>query len=109
MNFLTNRHILPALIVCILLEGCTGYSTSFDCPIGEGLKCTSLSEVNRRMDAGDLQLEGVAEGAQVEDTESRPLSFWKKTSKEEKEVVSSLSSCPSCQRIYWRTQKGKKL
>jgi len=38
----------------ILLAGCGSYSGSFDCPIGEGLKCASLSEVNNKIDRGDV-------------------------------------------------------
>ena len=97
---LINRpNILCIPLLCLLLEGCAGYSTGFDCPIGEGLKCTSLSEVNRRMDRGDLHLEGVQ--VSKEETEEQPYPrFWKESSGK-KNPDSRTSSCSSCARVYW--------
>jgi hypothetical protein len=46
---------LSFILLASLLGGCT-YSTEFDCPAGEGLKCTSLSKVNRKMDKGEIDL-----------------------------------------------------
>lgn len=51
-----EHNIKLSLIILIsLLTGCT-YSTEFDCPAGEGLRCTSLSKVNRKMDKGEIDL-----------------------------------------------------
>jgi hypothetical protein len=48
------KLIISALSLSLLLTGCGSYSGSFDCPIGEGLKCASLSEVNQKLDQGLL-------------------------------------------------------
>jgi hypothetical protein len=59
----------------LLLTGCGSYSGSFDCPIGEGLKCASLSEVNDKINHHDLNLDFPS----------------KKTD----------ASCKDCQKIWW--------
>ena len=48
----TNFLLLFYLV--LLLPGCGSYSGSFDCPIGKGLQCASLSEVNQKIDRGLL-------------------------------------------------------
>ena len=48
------KLIISALSLSLLLTACGSYSGSFDCPIGEGLKCASLSEVNHKLDQGLL-------------------------------------------------------
>ena len=39
--------------VCFL-SGCSSYEQEFDCPVGRGLSCASLSQVNRHINAGTL-------------------------------------------------------
>lgn len=49
----------PSLFVLsfLLLTGCAGiYGESFDCPPGEGVRCTSISEVNALVDRGEIGL-----------------------------------------------------
>jgi hypothetical protein len=48
--------IISALSLSLLLTACGSYSGSFDCPIGEGLKCASLSEVNQKIDDGAINM-----------------------------------------------------
>ena len=54
---LTKRLIL--LIGCLGLAGCAGstYSSHFDCPLSTGIRCTSLSEVNKMIDRREINLE----------------------------------------------------
>jgi hypothetical protein len=42
----------------LTLAGCTGstYSGHFDCPLGEGVGCASLSRVNKMIDAREIDL-----------------------------------------------------
>lgn len=98
---------LLLLLVSLLPAGCTGYSTGFDCPIGEGLKCASLSEVNRRMDAGDLHLQPVPAALPEKKEDSPYPRLWKELSDGKDSGFCVSRDCPSCQRVYWRdAQKG---
>jgi hypothetical protein len=66
------------LFLCtLMLSACGSYSGSFDCPIGEGLKCASLSEVNDRIDQNSLNLDFPS--GQTE------------------------ASCKDCRKIWWRS------
>ena len=42
------------IALSLILSGCQTYSTQFECPVGEGIKCASLSTVNRKMDKGQI-------------------------------------------------------
>lgn len=46
------------LMNCFLLSGCTGstYSGHFDCPMGEGAGCASISRVNKMIDRREIDL-----------------------------------------------------
>ena len=44
------------IILSLILSGCSTYDGSFDCPIGEGLQCSSLSKVNKAMDKHVIDL-----------------------------------------------------
>ncbi len=75
-----RTKFLSLFSLVLLLSGCGSYSGSFDCPIGEGLKCASLSEVNQKIDRGALNFGFPSEKV----------------------------DCPSCQNghkspIYWRS------
>ena len=61
----------------LLLCSCGSYSGSFDCPVGEGLKCASLSEVNNKIDRGDVNLDFPSKRTEA--------------------------SCKDCHKIYWRS------
>lgn len=46
-------RIILMIVPLFLLSGCfSAYEENFDCPIGEGEKCSSLSKVNDLADAG---------------------------------------------------------
>jgi hypothetical protein len=46
------------VILCtIALTGCSSYKSQFDCPAEDGLKCTSLYEVNKKIDRKEIMLE----------------------------------------------------
>ena len=61
----------------LLLTGCSSYRERFDCPIGAGLTCASLSEVNEKIDRHDLNLDFSSKKSQA--------------------------SCSSCQKTWWRS------
>ncbi len=44
------------LISAVCLSGCSTYQESFDCPVGEGIRCASLSTVNKKMDRGEIEI-----------------------------------------------------
>tara|TARA_A100000171_G_C2133925_1_gene148645 strand:+ start:1881 stop:2255 length:375 start_codon:yes stop_codon:yes gene_type:complete len=46
--------LLGMLMISFLQTGCGSYKEDFDCPVGKGLKCASLSEVHRNIDEGLL-------------------------------------------------------
>jgi hypothetical protein len=43
-----------SLIALVCLSGCSLYQESFDCPVGEGVRCASLSTINNKMDKGQI-------------------------------------------------------
>ncbi len=48
-----NIHISLCLIVSSLfVSGCSSYRRNFDCPVDEGLKCASMTQVHQAMDKG---------------------------------------------------------
>jgi len=51
---------VAGLASCLVLSGCTGstYSSHFDCPMGEGAGCASISRVNRMIDRREIDLTG---------------------------------------------------
>jgi hypothetical protein len=53
-KYFSVTKVLSLFFLALLLSGCGSYSNSFDCPIGDGLKCASLSEVNQKIDRGLL-------------------------------------------------------
>ncbi len=56
-----TKNILNKIIILSALcaSGCSTYQESFDCPVGEGVRCASLSTINRKMDKGEIVLEEV--------------------------------------------------
>lgn len=66
------KAIKLSVFFALLLTGCSSYNNDFDCPIGSGLKCASLSEVNERIDDGTWPQE-----------------------------AGSKASCPGCQKVHW--------
>jgi hypothetical protein len=51
---------ISVLMSCLVLPGCTGstYSSHFDCPMGEGAGCASISRVNKMIDRREIDLSG---------------------------------------------------
>ena len=45
--------ILPCLII-ICLSGCSSYNNAFECKVGKGVNCTSVSHINQMLDSGTL-------------------------------------------------------
>lgn len=62
---------VAGLTSCLVLSGCTGstYSSHFDCPMGEGAGCASISRVNKMIDRREIDLNGddlsIADGTPV--------------------------------------------
>ena len=50
-NIFSLRFFFYVNLLC--LSGCT-YQSQFDCPVGKGLACSSLSKVNRLVDEGKI-------------------------------------------------------
>jgi hypothetical protein len=51
---------IVALTSAFALSGCTGstYTSHFDCPMGEGAGCASISKVNKMIDRREIDLSG---------------------------------------------------
>lgn len=49
---------VTGMLACLVLQGCTGttYPSHFDCPMGEGAGCASISRVNRIIDRQEIDL-----------------------------------------------------
>lgn len=49
---------LACIVMPLLLCGCAGstYSSHFDCPMGEGAGCASISKVNKMIDRQEIDL-----------------------------------------------------
>lgn len=61
-----ERGLIRALPLLALmgmgLSGCSTYSSNFDCPYGTGMGCSSLSTVNKVVDANALDRESDLKG-----------------------------------------------
>jgi Type IV conjugative transfer system lipoprotein (TraV). len=59
----------PALFIGLslfTLSGCSLYQESFDCPVGEGVRCASLSTINNKMDKGQINTDEPVAGQSTE-------------------------------------------
>ncbi len=45
------------ILFSLLGAGCSTYDGSFECPVGSGMACSSLSRINKAMDQGTIDLE----------------------------------------------------
>ena len=45
------------LFMSSFIGGCSFYKESFDCPVGNGMACSSLHKVNKTMDRGGIDIE----------------------------------------------------
>lgn len=43
---------LLIIIVIALLSGCSNYNDAFECKVGKGVNCTSVSKINSMVDSG---------------------------------------------------------
>jgi outer membrane protein assembly factor BamE (lipoprotein component of BamABCDE complex) len=48
---------IVAFVSLVLLTACSTYQESFDCPVGEGVRCASMSTINTKMDKNEIQME----------------------------------------------------
>jgi hypothetical protein len=57
MNRYLNNKIrqIVILILPFLLSSCAVYSTGFNCPDSKGARCMMLSEVDVRVDSGEIE------------------------------------------------------
>lgn len=55
------------LLPFITLAGCSQYSETFDCGVGQGVGCKSLSYVNNRVEQGHLPLEEEEEASNAQE------------------------------------------
>lgn len=64
------KHMITAmgLLSAAFLNGCSTYQESFDCPVGEGIRCASLSTINKKMDKDEIDLGLEPTSAQVTQT-----------------------------------------
>ncbi|NCP62699.1 MAG: hypothetical protein GW748_05235 [Alphaproteobacteria bacterium] len=46
-----------AILSLLSLSACSTYQETFDCPVGEGVRCASLSTINTKMTKGEIQVE----------------------------------------------------
>ncbi len=44
------------LMTILLLSACSHYQESSDCPIGQGLGCKSITEVKKKLNAGEIDI-----------------------------------------------------
>lgn len=45
------------ILLNLSITGCSTYDGSFECPVGSGMACSSLSRINKAMDQGSIELE----------------------------------------------------
>lgn len=43
---------LLIMLVIALLSGCSSYNNAFECKLGKGVNCTSVSKINSMVDSG---------------------------------------------------------
>lgn len=44
------------ILLSLTIAGCSTYDGSFECPVGSGMACSSLSKINKSMDQGKIDL-----------------------------------------------------
>ena len=50
-----NINLVSLLILMSCLSSCAVYSTGFNCPDSKGARCVMLSEVDKRVDSGEIE------------------------------------------------------
>ncbi|MBL8675854.1 MAG: hypothetical protein JNJ47_00255 [Alphaproteobacteria bacterium] len=63
---MTKLQLLITGAAALCLSGCMGvYEGGFECPVGEGVGCKSISEVNHMVNEGDLPLKAASNPPQT--------------------------------------------
>lgn len=44
------------LSFALLFSGCTSYNENFECPVGKGIGCKSVTEVKKQLDQGKIDI-----------------------------------------------------
>lgn len=44
------------IFLSLTIAGCSTYDGSFECPVGSGMACSSLSKISKAMDQGKIDL-----------------------------------------------------
>lgn len=44
------------ILLPLTIAGCSTYDGSFECPVGSGMACASLSKINKSMDQDKIDL-----------------------------------------------------
>lgn len=50
-----TKFVLTVFILPMLLSSCAIYSAGFNCPDSKGARCVMLSEVDKRVDSGEIE------------------------------------------------------
>lgn len=56
IHFNTLVPFVLAATALNLLVGCTAYDENFDCPVGKGLGCQSVTEVKKKLNQGSIDM-----------------------------------------------------
>lgn len=48
------KKVTLLILLCLLLNGCSGINSQFDCPMKPGIRCESIDSVNARVDRGEI-------------------------------------------------------
>lgn len=86
-----NIKLMTLLMTVAIVNGCTPYAESFDCPPGRGVGCKSLNTVNHMVEEGQLPLEDAP--LKSDALKSIPLETLSDQGKEEDKKPTSPSSC----------------
>jgi len=67
MSMIMKRiTIISFLIFSNLLGGCSGSGKSLDCPLGKGMRCNSISQVNQAVNEGKLEEINASKSQKIE-------------------------------------------
>jgi type IV conjugative transfer system lipoprotein TraV len=46
------QQLVIMVVIIALLSGCSSYNNAFECKLGKGVNCTSVSKINSMVDSG---------------------------------------------------------
>lgn len=64
---------MVAILCSVGVSACSTYSSTLDCPYGEGLRCASISRVNHMIDAQRIDLDTDLLGTEQSPSGKQPL------------------------------------